>query len=254
VNLCITQQPKGVINLPEVSLWPDPSSLADVTDHQREQVANALTGRVAILGGSPGTGKTHVTAAIIKAVHASGLVGMHEIGVFAPTGKAAVRLSMALAKHGIGLRARTAHSLLGVGEVDDSTDSPEWSCQHNENNPWPYKVIVADEQSMPPINMMEAVFKARGRGCHFLLVGDVNQLPPVGNGAPFRDMIEAGLPYGELRTIMRNDGGIVQACADIRDQKEWVNDYLDGSKNLLITGESDAEKQIARALKIKNAH
>lgn len=250
VHRWITQQPAGVINLPEVSLWPDPSSLADVTDHQREQVANALTGRVAILGGSPGTGKTHVTAAIIKAIHASGLVGMHEIGVFAPTGKAAVRLSMALAKHDIRLRARTAHSLLGVGEVDDSTDSPEWSFQHNENNPWPYKVIVADEQSMPPINMMAAVFKARSAGCHFLLVGDVNQLPPVGNGAPFRDMIDAGMPYGELRTIMRNDGGIVQACADIRDQKEWVNDYRDGSKNLMITGESDADRQIERAMKI----
>jgi len=250
VRRYISRQPSGVINLPEVSLWPDPDSLEDVTDHQREKIVEALVGRVAILGGSPGTGKTHATAAIIKAIYRSGRVGLHEIGIFAPTGKAAVRLTMALAKHGIRLQARTGHSLLGVGEIDDSTDSPEWSFQHNESNPWPYKIIVGDEQSMPPINMMAAILKARAPGCHFLLVGDVNQLPPVGNGAPFRDFIDAGLPYGELRQIMRNDGGIVQACADIRDERPWVNDYLDGSKNLLITGESEPEQQISRALQI----
>lgn len=250
VHRYIEQQPKGVINLPEVSLWPDPSTLEDVTEHQRDAIAAAMTGRIAILGGSPGTGKTHATAAIIKAIHKTGRVGLHEIGIFAPTGKAAVRLSIALAKHNLTLRARTAHSLLGVGEIDDATDSPEWTFAHNERNPWHFKIIVGDEQSMPPINMMAAILKARAPGCHFLLVGDVNQLPPVGNGAPFRDFIDAGLPYGELRQIMRNDGGIVQACADIRDEKPWVNDYLDGSKNLLITGESEPERQIERAIQI----
>lgn len=250
VERWVERHPGGVLKLPEISLWPDVSEIKDVTDHQRQGIEQAMSGRIGILGGSPGTGKTHLLAATIKAIWKSGRVGLHEIGIFAPTGKAAVRLTEALAKHELSIRARTAHSLLGVGEIDDSTDSPEWSFQHNERKPWPYKVIVGDEQSMPPINMMAAILKARAPGCHALFVGDVNQLPPVGNGAPFRDMIAAGLPYGELREIMRNDGGIVQACADIRDEKPWVDSYLDGSKNLLITGESKPADQIARALRI----
>ncbi len=250
VERWIDRHPGGVITLPEVSLWPEVDRIEGITDHQRAGVERALGGRIAILGGSPGTGKTHTLAAIIKALWKSGRVGLHEIGIFAPTGKAAVRLTEALAKHGLSVRARTAHSLLGIGSIDDTTDSPEWSFAHNERNPWPFKVVVGDEQSMPPINMMSAILKARPKGCHVLLVGDVNQLPPVGNGAPFRDMINAGMPYGELRKIERNDGGIVQACADIRDEKPWVDDYLDGSKNLLITGESKPEAQIARALRI----
>jgi ATP-dependent exoDNAse (exonuclease V) alpha subunit len=249
----IEQQPSGLIKLPEVSLWPEPNSIEGISEHQRSEVAKAMTARIGLLGGSPGTGKTFTLAAIIKAIHRSGRVGLHEIGIGAPTGKAAVRLTESLNAAGVPIRARTWHSLLGVGS-SDPTDGDNTEFKHCENLKWPFKIIFGDESSMPPINIMAAIFKARAAGTHMMFVGDVNQLPPVGNGAPFRDMIAANLPYGELREIRRNSGGIVEACAKIRDEQPWtddcdrtdVRDPL--ATNLTISGDRSPKQQIERLL------
>ncbi|MCD0459148.1 AAA family ATPase [Roseiconus lacunae] len=257
----IEEQPDGIIRLPETTLWPDPDSLEImqdgvnvITDHQREQASRAMAGRIGLLGGSPGTGKTTLVAAIIRAMYGSGKVGLHEIGIGAPTGKAAVRLTESLSNQGLKIRARTWHSLLGVGESDPETG--QWSFQFNERNPWPFKVIIGDESSMPDISIVSAIMKARRRGAHMLFVGDVNQLPPVGNGAPFRDMIVASLPYGELREIKRNSGGIVEACAKIRDKQPWT-DGCDQSEpkdpfatNLTISHSRNDQSQLDDLLRL----
>lgn len=250
----IEQHPKGIIDLPDLSLWPDVSEIAQcsvnghyIDEHQQEQLAKALVGRIGLLGGSPGTGKTLCTAATIKALVQSGRVGWHDIGIGAPTGKAAVRLTEMLQAAGLQLRARTWHSLLGIGET--SADGG-WSFRHNASNPWPFRVIIGDESSMPDLPLMRSIFAARPPGCHVLMVGDVNQLPPVGNGAPFRDMIAAGLPYGELTEIKRNSGGIVEACAAIRDQKPWVHQYLGEEHNLQIWARNTTDSQYGALTRI----
>jgi exodeoxyribonuclease V alpha subunit len=75
---------------------------------------------------------------------------------------------------------------------------------------------------MGDTSLLFHVFGALPPGCHVLLVGDVHQLAPVGVGAPLRDLISSGVcGYGELTQIMRNSGGIVEACAAIRDGKPW---------------------------------
>ncbi len=227
----------GTIELPEFSLWPDVSEIELLTDHQRENLDRALVGRIAIFGGSPGTGKSHTTAQLVKTLLKTGRVSQEDIAVGTPTGKASVRFNEALSAARVPVRARTWHSLLGRGESD--TESGIWSFQFNRSNPWPFKIIIGDEESMKDLALMCAVMSARARGCHFLLVGDINQLPPVGSGAPLRDMIAAGLPYGELTAIMRNSGGIVEACAAIRDGKHWS----EGS-NLKITAVATPAAQI----------
>ena len=245
----IEQQPNGVITLPEISLWPDPESIEGITEHQREHAARSMSSRIGLLGGGPGCGKTHVLAAIIRAVFRTGRVAMHQICVGAPTGKAAVRLTEELTKAGLPIRARTWHSLLGVGGASDP-DGTNNAFRYGMNKKWPYKIIFGDETSMPPINIMAAIFRARAPGAHMLFTGDVNQLAPVGNGAPFRDMIAAGLSYGELTEIHRNSGGIVESCRSIREEQPWANDYTDNAQNLWITGDQSPKQQLSRMLGI----
>lgn len=217
--------------------WPTLTA-GILSEHQVEHLGKATSRKLGILGGSPGTGKTFAVAQVVKQL--GELIGYSQIATAAPTGKAAVRLSEAMNLYGIPLRARTIHSLL---KVESSTDG--WTFAFNHSNRLPCKAIVVDESSMIDTDLAASLFAARARGTLMLIVGDVNQLPPVGHGAPLRDMIAAGVPYGELRVIRRqqDEGGIVQACADIRDGKPFK---CEG--NLRMVAADGPEKQKALML------
>lgn len=207
---------------PELVQWPAVASL-NVDDHQREKLAESLHGFICVLGGGPGTGKTHCSAEIIKRIIETH--GPDHIAACAPTGKAAVRMGEAFSKAGVELRATTIHSLLNVMVLDGGM-----SFAYNESNPLPLKFIIADEESMCDVQLFGSLLAARGFGCHVLLIGDTHQLSPVGHGAPLRDVIEAGMPTGILTEIRRNSGRIVQACKEIRDKRRF-----DPSPELNIT-------------------
>lgn len=219
----------------DLATWPDVSTVEGITEHQREHLRLATEGPIGILGGGPGTGKTYTAARMIEVL--ANEFGIDQIAVGAPTGKAAVRITEAMTGYGLSLRARTWHSLLGIGQ--SAGDSGNWGFQHHEGNPFQYRVLIGDESSMNDTNLMSSILRARAPGTLLLLIGDVNQLPPVGHGAPLRDMIAAGLPYGELREIKRNSGGIVEACAAIRDAKRWS-----AGDNLQIVESTTPEKQL----------
>lgn len=202
--------------------WPLCEEEDGLTPHQAAEIeiaTGSMTGHVGILGGSPGTGKTFAAAALIRVTIEC--YGDAAIAVCAPTGKAAVRVTEALQSYGVSLRAKTIHSLLKVAQ-HDSGDG--WKFEHGERFPLPYQFVVVDEASMIDTGLMASLLSARAKGCHVLFVGNVNQLPPVGHGAPLRDMIAAGVPYGELTEIRRNSGTIVRACAQIRDGKRFGTD------------------------------
>lgn len=214
--------------------WPDPSGIAGLSDHQREQLTKALASPIAILGGSPGTGKTYTAGLLIQELGKT--FGLNNILIAAPTGKAAVRLTENLVKLGIDIRARTVASWLN------------WLDRQKETTVFPHQVIVVDEDSMSDTDAKAALLRGAARGTHVLFIGDIYQLPPVGHGAPLRDLIAAGVPYGELREIRRNSGGIVEACAAIRDGAPWGE-----GDNLLISGCATPDQQIATMLKICRA-
>ena len=193
--------------------WPDVSAL-DLSDHQREQLAAVFAKKLPllILGGAPGTGKSYTAARVIGAL--AKVLGINNIAAAAPTGKAAVRLTEILDGYGIPLRATTEHRLLGVAKTPEVGG---WGFSHNEQNPLDIKMLVIDELSMNNNSLTAAILRALVNGTRIVLIGDYNQLPPVGPGRPLYDMIQAGVPYAEFREIQRNAGTIVRACTAIRD-------------------------------------
>jgi len=226
--------------------WPITPFMSTLSGHQQVQLAVALQGVIAILGGSPGTGKTYSAAVLIRYVINEW--GSDAVAVAAPTGKAAVRMTEMLDAAGIDLETKTIHSLLGVVSRDDRDG---WRFVHGPGRPLPYRCIVIDESSMIATDLMASLLAARARGTHVLFIGDVNQLLPVSHGAPLRDMIAAGLPYGELREIRRNSGAIVKACAAIRDNKRIVSCKqidIESGKNLKVVQCGGAEQQTAKML------
>lgn len=187
--------------------------------HQLETVGKLLRESIAILAGTPGTGKTYTAAAIIRAI--VDLHGRHDVAICAPTGKAAVRCTAAMLASGLtGIEATTIHRLLGVSR--NGHDGEGWGFIAHRGNPLPQRWIIVDEVSMLDTDTAAALFDAIQPGSHVLLIGDPYQLPPVGHGAPFRDLIRAGLPYGELTEIQRNAGAIVSVCRAIKDGQRFA--------------------------------
>lgn len=195
--------------------WPSPTSL-DVSEHQLTKIGAAFMGRLGILAGRPGCGKTYVTARVIATLLSFGY-RVTDIAVAAPTGKAAQRITQSLAATGVTIEAKTIHSTLGVM----ASDGGSWFFSHGEGNPLDCKFLFVDESSMLDTNLAAQLFAAVGPETNVLLIGDVNQLPPVGHGAPLRDLIAAGVPSGELTEIRRNSGRIVSCCCEIVERRKF---------------------------------
>jgi exodeoxyribonuclease V alpha subunit len=192
--------------------WPTVPQ-GEMIDSQFAGVTNILQSKVGVLAGTPGTGKTFCAAAILREVLRSTPVDL--IGVCAPTGKAAVRITAAMQRYELPLTATTIHRLLMGG--------PSGDFQFNETNQLSLRVLVCDETSMNDTGIMAALFAALPSWCHVLLVGDPFQLSPVGHGAPLRDFIAAGVPTALLTEIKRNAGLIVEACRDIKDGRPFTD-------------------------------
>ncbi len=194
------------------TLWPETAGIEGISDHQAAAVAAMLRGRVCALTGGPGTGKTHTAAAVLRRL--IDRYGPSAVAVAAPTGKAAVRITAAMAKHGLPLQAKTIHRLLEVGR--NGHDGGGWGFRRNAQRRLDERFFAIDEVSMLDTDLAANFFAALPDGAHVLLIGDTGQLPPVGHGAPLRDLLAAGLPCGELTEIRRNAGDIVLACDRIR--------------------------------------
>lgn len=159
---------------------------------QREAIALAARNRVLVITGGPGTGKTTILKAVLALYDELEL----ETYLAAPTGRAAKRMSELC-----GTEASTIHRMLGAKM---SEDGETVVFGKDEEDKLACDALIIDECSMVDITLMHAILKALKTDCRILLVGDADQLPSVGPGNVFSDIIRSGVvPTVHLTEIFR---------------------------------------------------
>ena len=159
---------------------------------QEQAIRQAAVSGLLVVTGGPGTGKTTILKGILA------LLGQMQLRcvLAAPTGRAAKRLTEVT-----GEDASTIHRLLEAG-IDPETG--KMCFVRDEDNPLKADVVIVDEMSMVDVQLLYHLLKAIPGSKRVILVGDPDQLPPVGPGFPFSDMLRSGvLPSVRLTEIFR---------------------------------------------------
>jgi exodeoxyribonuclease V alpha subunit len=158
-----------------------------LTDEQWAAVRAAFWARISVLTGGPGVGKTKCTKEIVAEAEAANAT----IALCAPTGRAARRLEEAT-----GHEAMTIHRLLEWMPGREPAFRP--------GRPLPADLVIVDESSMLNLRLAEVLLGGLAESTHVVLVGDADQLPPIGAGKPFEDLISSGAaPVVRLTQIFR---------------------------------------------------
>ena len=159
---------------------------------QEQAIREAASSGLLLITGGPGTGKTTILNGILE------ILGQMQLRCLlaAPTGRAAKRLSEVT-----GEDASTIHRLLEAA-IDPGTG--KMTFVRDEDNPLKADAVIVDEMSMVDVQLLHSLLRAVPEGKRLILVGDPDQLPPVGPGFPFSDMLRSGeLPSIRLTEIFR---------------------------------------------------
>jgi len=175
-----------------------------LTDEQRAAVEAALARPLTVIAGGPGTGKTSIVAALLRALARLGIAGP-AVALAAPTGRAADRMRQAIdgalaaiADPGEADRAfvvpeaQTLHRLLGWNPTAGRF-------RHHAGNPLPHAVVLVDEASMIDLLQMDRLLAALPATTRLVLLGDPDQLPSVDAGAVLRDLLPDAGAAGDRR-------------------------------------------------------
>ena len=159
---------------------------------QEQAIRSAATERILVITGGPGTGKTTIVQGILSLYDQMGL----DCLLCAPTGRAAKRMSQVT-----GHEASTIHRLLGAG-IDPHTGKL-YFCK-DDSDPLQTDAVIVDEMSMVDVQLLSSLLLAIPEKARLILVGDPDQLPPVGPGFPLNDILRSGaLPCVRLTEIFR---------------------------------------------------
>jgi exodeoxyribonuclease V alpha subunit len=176
------------IDVEKAIAWCQQKTGMELAPTQFEALRRALNSRVLVITGGPGVGKTTLVDSILRILRAKKLSCL----LCAPTGRAAKRLSEAT-----GVEAKTIHRLL---EFQPASGGFARNAAHLLE----CDVLVADEASMIDVTLMHKLIQALPERAHFLIVGDVDQLPSVGPGSALADLIRSEtVPAVRLKEIFR---------------------------------------------------
>lgn len=203
----------------------------DVHLHENQQrgIIAALTNKITVITGGPGTGKTTLIKKLLGFFDQSG----YRYKLAAPTGRAAKRMM-----EGTGRHAVTLHRLL---EFDAST----MSFKNNEQNSLKLDVLIVDEASMIDIFLANSLLKAMPMPAHLILLGDVDQLPSVGAGNVLNDFIDSEkTACVRLTHIFRQaQDSLIIVNAHRVNSGEFPVSFLEGAKrDFKFIKEEDVER------------
>lgn len=180
--------PWGRIDTEKAATWVEQKTGIALSDSQRQGVRAAVTSKLTVITGGPGVGKTTVINSILRILRAKGANPL----LCAPTGRAAKRLA-----ESTGFPAATIHRAL---EFDPAI----MGFRRNHNYPLEADLIILDEASMVDVVLMSQLLRAVPDRAGLVMVGDVDQLPPVGPGSVLADVIASNrIPTVRLTEIFR---------------------------------------------------
>jgi len=230
----------------EISRNEDSEPLADALDGEGQRFLEGLTAeqraaavcplqhRLAILTGGPGTGKTTTLRAMVQIA----LQRKWKVALAAPTGRAAKRLA-----DSTGLPAQTIHRLLEVGQ---QAPGGRFGFGRHRGRKLECDLLIVDETSMVDAPLFSSLLEAIPSAARIVLVGDPEQLPPVGPGQVLRDLIDADVArVFALQYVFRQERGSQITAAAHRVRAGLMPDQHSGREGDYFFIEEEDPKRAA---------
>lgn len=168
------QPPWGWFNTQKVLGWAQELLQIQLAPLQQQAIETALNSSLTVITGGPGTGKTTLIRSLVTILQTQ----FAKFALCSPTGRAAQRLEEAT-----GVQARTIHRLLKYNS--------DGSFTFNQKNRLDLDLVLIDEASMVDLSLMSSLLEALPDHCALILVGDADQIPPVGAGHILQSVINS---------------------------------------------------------------
>ncbi|MBQ6140572.1 MAG: exodeoxyribonuclease V subunit alpha [Kiritimatiellae bacterium] len=213
---------------------------------QQQAVRTVGKRRFTVVTGGPGTGKTTVVCAILRALMERGDVAGEDVALVAPTGRAGQRMGESIHDQCAAAVEMPPEIKRQIEEMSGATIHttlgglpPNW--KYTKENQLPYKLVIVDESSMVDVHLMKALLDALPDECRLVLLGDKDQLPSVDAGAVLGDVVANfdERTVVELKESNRFTGALADCACAVNDGNKLL--FEQSAKKLPVDGEAWTE-------------